>query len=231
MEPRQRLFIYDRKEMAVLVLLALTVALFAFTLGVHLGKRVGPKGMLTGANDPGLIEGVEDSVPNRAEIAEQAKGAPQAGDESLNQALHDEVSRTGIKLDRPRQVALPSETKTKTAGATTLEGLKAEKAEALKPSYENSVNSIPAAVRQSPPGRYTLQVGSFKTFPEARDRVETLEALAMKPVLRSVDLKTKGKWFRVYLGGYASKDEAEEAGARYKAKHMIDSFLVANRVD
>ena len=40
MEQKQRFFIYDRKEMGVLLFLGVMVAIFAFTLGVHLGKKV-----------------------------------------------------------------------------------------------------------------------------------------------------------------------------------------------
>ena len=43
MERKKRLFIYEGKELTVLVILGSTVAAFAFTLGVHLGKRVSPK--------------------------------------------------------------------------------------------------------------------------------------------------------------------------------------------
>lgn len=105
--------------MGVLLLLGVMVAIFAFTLGVHLGKQVGPQVVAHGPGDAETAPTVPDKLPNRQELTEQAKGAQQAADESLNQALHDEVARTGIKLDTPRQLALPEKPVSKNAGATT----------------------------------------------------------------------------------------------------------------
>jgi cell division septation protein DedD len=202
MEQKQRLFIYDRKEMAVLILLAVMVAVFAFTLGVHLGKRVGGAEMAAPvAIQPSPAPTQPDEVPNRQDIAEQTPAAQQASDEALNRELHDEVSRTGIKMDTPRQVELPEKSR---------------------------VKSIPAANRPTPHGKYTLQVGSHQKLDEANDQVEALEALGLKPFLRQVDLKAKGRWYRVYLGGFTSREDAEQSGASYRAKKMIESFIVSN---
>ena len=97
------------------------VAVFTFTLGVHLGKRAGgnTRGRVT-ASSP-LLETVDDIVPNRDEAADNAKEAKQVIEDSLNQQLHDEVTRTGIRLHTPHQVELPEKPKTKNAGATHIE--------------------------------------------------------------------------------------------------------------
>jgi cell division protein FtsN len=240
-EPKSRLFIYDRKEMAVLLLLAVMVALFAFTLGVHLGKRIGPKGFVSeSASDAAPVTTAADKVPNRLELTEQGKGVAAASDEALNQALHDEVARTGVKLDTTRQVELPDETRSANAGATTtaprelvVKGKAAEDAAPVAPlkAALSDEESFGPSKRQAPPGKYTLQVGSYPAFAEARDQAESLEALGLSPFLRSVNLKKRGRWFRVYLGGFETMESAEEAGARYRSKNMIESFVVANRVE
>jgi cell division septation protein DedD len=213
MDQKQRLFIYDRKEMIVLVLLSVMVALFAFTLGVHLGKNIGHAERV-GANPSGSTPAatVPDEVPNRQDLTEQAPGAPDVVDENLSRALHDEVAKTGIKLDHPRPVELP-ETQKKTAQDAPL-----------------ALESIAAAKRPSPSGHYTLQVGSHQKLNEAKDQVDALEALGLRPFLRAVDLETKGRWYRVYLGGFVSREDADSAGARFRAKKMIESFVVANMV-
>src|SRR6476620_4017053 len=110
-EQKQRFFIYDRKEMGVLLLLGVLVAVFAFTLGVHLGKRVEQKPSTPAPHEAPTeavaVPTVPDQLPNRQELTEQSKGAQQAADETLSQALHEEVARTGIKLDTPKQTQLP----------------------------------------------------------------------------------------------------------------------------
>jgi cell division protein FtsN len=262
MEQKQRFFIYDRKEMGVLLFLGVMVAVFAFTLGVHLGKRVGPHVVAQGLSDAESVPTVPDKIPNRQELTEQAKGAQQAADESLNQALHDEVARTGIKLDTPRQLALPEKPISKNAGATTgrpsaveeaapvakapdvakSEPAKAQAAPAEKATYsatvpgEEKTRTETAEVdavalhRTAPEGRYTLQIGSFPVLDEARDQSDSLEALGMKPYMRAANVRGK-QWYRLYVGGFATKEAAEKMGTRYVSQHMIDAYIVSKRVD
>ena len=213
MEQKQRLFIYDRKEMIVLVLLGVMVAVFAFTLGVHLGKALPEKstGALAGA--PPLAATVPDQLPNRQELTEQAKSAPQVADETLNQSLHDEVTTIGMKLETPRQVDLPRKTRSANGGATA--GSTAD------------ILNIAAAQRVAPDGKFTLQIGSYPNLVEAKDQVDSMEALGLKPWLREAQVKGKGRWFRVFLGGFTAKDEAEQAGQRYRTRHMIESYIVS----
>jgi len=211
MEKRERFFIYDRREMGVLLVLGLMVALFAFTLGVHLGKKVGPKETIAGAGPTAAAEMAKDAIPNRQELAEQMKGADQAAEDSLDTVLHEEVVRSGIRMNVVRQVELPDAAKSKNGGATSPRGME-----------------IPALTRPMPPGAFTIQVGSYPVIDEARQLVDALEAVGLTPVLRAADLKEKGTWFRVYLGGFDTREEAETAGSRYVTQHVVDSFVVTN---
>jgi hypothetical protein len=47
----------------------------------------------------------------------------------------------------------------------------------------------------------------------------------MKPFRGSASVSGKQR-FRVYLGGFPTKREAEEAARRYQKDRVIDSFLV-----
>jgi cell division protein FtsN len=220
-EQKQRLFIYDRREMGVLVVLGVLVAAFAFTLGIHLGKKVGFKTVEAPPPNASSIDTAPDKVPNRQELNEQSKGVQQATDEALNQALHDEVGRTGIKLDSPRQLALPEGPRTGNAGATN----------AVRGGNAEAFESIAAVQRKAIAGKFCLQVGSYPELNPARDLVDALEALGLKPLLRAAEVKGRGRWFRVYLGGYESKEEADQAGTRYQTQHVVDSYVVTKNVE
>ena len=230
MEHRQRLFIYDRKEVAVLIFLAIMVSIFAFTFGVHMGKRLGPKLMTGAEQDPKQVQTIADKLPNRQELTEAAKDAPQAAEETLNDTLHEEVKKSGVKLDTPRQVELPEKPHSANAGATTLTPPEKAMEKSLEKVVEKEkapMAAVPPTVEQPPQGKYTLQISSYQSIGEARDRVTALKADGLSPFVREVELKEKGKWYRIYLGGYSSKSEAEKAGALYREKHLIDSFIIA----
>lgn len=262
---KQKFFIYDRKEMGVLLILGVMVAVFAFTLGVHLGKRVGGPVVAHAPGDAEAVPTVPDKIPNRQELNEQSKGAQQAADESLNQALHDEVARTGIKIDTARQVQLPDKPISKEGGATTSNdahgkehsavvaaappasashasashgtGVPAPSRSATEPSHPASAGGASSDVsdsvalhRSAPAGKFTLQIGSYPALDEARDQADSLEALGLRPYMRQANVKGRD-WFRLYVGGYESKEAAEKIGSRYVRQHMIDAYIVAKRVD
>ena len=98
MDSKRRLFIYDRKEVGVLILLGVGVALFAFTLGVHLGKQVVPKPTesLGEAKPIEPLNPGEVQAPNRIEVAQEVKNIPAAVDETLDQSLRDEIAKRGF---------------------------------------------------------------------------------------------------------------------------------------
>lgn len=217
---RNRLLVYERREMMILVLIGVMIAVFTFTLGVHLGRR--SQRDLKPLVDQSVVgvAGAPDKIPGRQEFADQNKKMPNVVEESLNQALHEEVTKSGLKADSPRQVDLPEKPVSKNAGATTLKNpakLLTEKNAALG--------------REAPPGKYTLQVGSFQTAQDSSNLVKLLESKGESPFLRTVEIEGKGSWYRLYVGGFSSVAEAEDAGKILKDKKVIKSFIVANQIE
>ncbi len=248
METKARLFVYDRKEMWVLMSLGAIVAIFAFTLGVHMGKRVatpanplnevhqaGPEsgGAHTLGQDAKPVPTAPDLVPNRQELTEQGLGVNQAAEDSLSQALHGEVVKTGIKLDRNLPVDLPSQTKAETKSQP--------KPEASVAATDHTVQNVAEAegVLPSPATpeahkaeakkhvSFTIQVGSHSTEDEAKAQMDEINIHGVKATMKVVDLKAKGKWFRVYVGEYSSQLKADEMGASLKKQKIIESYIVS----
>ncbi|MCC7442843.1 MAG: SPOR domain-containing protein [Bdellovibrionales bacterium] len=206
MDPRSRFFVYDRKEMVLLILLGVAVALFAFTLGIHLGKTVG-EGARSAQEPPvALLTPGQDRVPTRPDFAEQEKKVAGAADETLFQELHDEVGKSGVQLNPPRQVKLPEQAISEKAPA----------AEGTSPADSDH-----------PSGRFTIQVGSFPSAAEASAKAAALSSAGMQPFVRAAEVPGKGEWHRVYIGGFGSEAEAQKEGQRLQQSKAFDSFIVA----
>jgi cell division protein FtsN len=249
MDKKQRFFIYDRKEVGVLLLLGVMVAVFAFTLGVHLGKRVTGKSAANPHATPseGVSPVAETTSTAETEHAmTQPTAVPSAmvaaSEDAVNQATHDEVSRTGIKLEESKQLELPEKSHSKNAGATTPtiapteaaapqpKATEQTSAEIENPQQKEALAELKTLTEKSS-GRYTLQIGSYSNQKEAQDRVKDLEISGLHPRIHGTDIKSKGRWYRIYLGGFPTKAAAEKAGEKYRAQGMIDSFIVAKSVE
>jgi hypothetical protein len=199
-EKKQRIFLYERKEILILGALAGLVALFSFTLGVHLGKKVTTHQGSGAVHSSLTIESGRDTLPSNLELQEQQKLQQDAIDDSLHKNLQKEVGTTGIRTDISRPVELPQKTV-------------AEKA-------DKSEKTVAARA-----GKYTLQVGSYLTEKEADERSQALGARGVKPFRGKGTVSGKER-FRVYLGGFPTKREAEEAARLYQKDRVIESFLV-----
>lgn len=228
-DQKRRLFIYDRKEVGVLILLGVGVALFAFTLGVHLGKQVIPKPVETAAEAKPVepIEATKEQAPNRVEISQEVKNVPGAVDETLEQSLRDEIAKTGLQVEKPRQVELPSKVRVvdHTKPDTTKpevgvgHGGKSLPGEKKSEKTVQSESSIKA-------GRYTLQVGSYPSLHEAEPELLKLNENGLRAEVREVDITGKGKWFRLFVGQFESVKDAEKAGKSFKQERRISEFVV-----
>ena len=90
-----------------------------------------------------------------------------------------------------------------------------------------TVFDVAATSPSLPVGKFTIQVGSFPSLKEAIDEADSLEQKGAKPFLRSATLKDRGRWYRIYLGGYQSRTAAELAAKGYVEKHIIKRYFVA----
>jgi len=216
MDPRRKLFIYDRKEVGILILLGVGVALFAFTLGVHLGKQVVPKPLDLQAKEESVevLESAKHENPDRTAIGSEVKNVPGAVSEVLDQNLRDEVAKTGLQIEKSKTLTLPKEVKRDTQSPET--GLAKNPVRPEKVQTTTTVKS----------GGYTLQVGSYPTLKEAEPELLKLNENGLRPVVKEVELKGKGKWYRVVVGEYANARDAESAGNSFRKENRIDAFVV-----
>jgi cell division septation protein DedD len=232
MEPKRRVFIYERREFALLLVIGVAVALFAFTLGVHLGKRVvspnSVSGTLEPKTDPSVLPSVADAIPDRREVLEQQKGVTPAVEEALEKSLHEEVVKTKIRLDQPKVLDLPKKTRAEQAmPSSEPTPVTSVVPKAKQTDVRTSDSGADEESESIPSGKYTLQVGSFPTATEAKPMLDRLRKAGVVAFVRRVDLKEKGKWFRIFIGGFPSIEAAQTAGARYRSENVIQSFIVA----
>ena len=122
MRKQHPLFIYDHRELVTLGMLAVVAGVFMFTLGLHMGKRLGSRPVIEITPNEGKgFPSVQDKVPNRQELFEQGRQGGEVADRLLGETLKDEVHKNQLRLEVQRQVELPGETKSDRAGATSLE--------------------------------------------------------------------------------------------------------------
>ena len=250
---RQRLFIYDLREMLTLFFLGIMAMAFTFTLGLHFGKRINGFPQFAKGQESPFAKSLADSIPDKEHFFVDNNGRREIHEvleDVLTEELHEEVARSGLRLDSPQIIDLPAQPKNTNEGATTLvvndpgstraageAAIAKAAAEAAPKSTEKTSTKTrgPAAQAKALPNsageKYTLQIGAFHSEEEAKERIAALTNEEYQPVLRAVDLKEKGKWYRLYLGQFSTRYAAQKAGEEYHSQQLIDSFVISPWVD
>lgn len=76
-------------------------------------------------------------------------------------------------------------------------------------------------VKTAPPagdGRFEIQVAAYRDERQAQRMVKRFAALGFSPHVVMKDLSEKGIWFRVIVGGFESREKAQEGSERIVAK-------------
>jgi OOP family OmpA-OmpF porin len=73
---------------------------------------------------------------------------------------------------------------------------------------------------------FSLQVKAVQQADEAAYLVKTLEATGFKAFSRFEDTGGKGKWHRIYLGIFATREEAQGQAEKFKADGVIEDYVV-----
>jgi cell division septation protein DedD len=79
-------------------------------------------------------------------------------------------------------------------------------------------------------GEFTIQIASFSDQVQANARAAQLRPAGISggSVVR-VDLLNIGIRYRVYIGGFATREEANETALKLRARNIIDDFFVTRR--
>jgi cell division septation protein DedD len=178
--------------------------LTVFIIGVMVGAHIDAYPEKIAQSIPAIIRRQlshpEVTIEKVATVREEAKVSPVSEENNVVAPLPD-----------------PFVAKDDLAVATTT-GAEAKKAPLTVPADPGAAVRTPqppAAASETPlpetGGKYSVQVGSFKTQKVAKQFSNKITPLGYKPRVAMVELSNKGKWFRVVVEGFASHAEAQQA--------------------
>jgi cell division septation protein DedD len=94
-----------------------------------------------------------------------------------------------------------------------------------KPQVAPSPTAEQPAEKQQ--GLYTLQVGSHQDMAEANEQAKKFRAAGFEPHVVSAEIPKRGTWYRVQVGDFSTRDEANSFGAMLRSKGLVESFIVS----
>ena len=219
MQKSEKFFIFSWRELFVLGLLVVTALGFCFTLGLHYGKQIRTDEPVAEAPAP-KVEGAHESPPPRAVLDQGAQYVDQAAKEAIEGATEKAAAESGIKLDHPKPVELPSEKTVRPPLALPAAATHAPVAQHEEEEEEEVVE------KEAPPAEiYAVQLGSYPNMQAARKKTSLFTKRGLKTEIRTAKVNGETR-YRVVLSGFKSRKAAEAKGKELVSKRKIESFVV-----
>lgn len=83
-------------------------------------------------------------------------------------------------------------------------------------------------IKSAENAKYSLQVGSYQQMGEANGAVEKLKAKGYRAFLMIADIPDRGRWYRVRVGGFASREEAKKYQKEFESQEATAAIVVMN---
>jgi DedD protein len=213
----------DGRQVFFLFFGGAVVAALVFVLGVMVGKRLEAR------------ERVAHKASTSAQVDPLAALDELGADERADEKGDDLAFATALAADARKAAAAPAPAnpapardaaKAEVAAADKPEKAeppaKAEKAAADKPEKSDKGDKDKPKDKKT---KFTLQISSFQERSEADALLAKLSASGFKPYMIMSNVPEKGVFFRVRIGEYPSKADAQDAKAEFEKKQHLLAYV------
>ena len=141
------------------------------------------------------------------------------------------LAAQNVQNPPPQDLPLPAETEEPPVTAPAEQAAKAPKSGSMpmrqaQPPAEVEKGAI--RIKSAENAKYSLQIGSYQQMTEANGAVERWKGKGYSAFLMIADIPDRGRWYRVRLGGFASKDEAQKYKKEFESQEATQAIVVMN---
>ncbi|MBN1847910.1 MAG: SPOR domain-containing protein [Deltaproteobacteria bacterium] len=94
------------------------------------------------------------------------------------------------------------------------------------PEKKPATKPPPVSPSKNPSDKYYIQVGSFRIKINADSLIHRLEKAGYKASMKYEAVNGKGNYYRVYISGYASDKDAQNAAQALKKSGIISGYVI-----
>lgn len=210
MDSKTKLYVFAKKEVALIFIFMILIAITSFVMGVKIGKNYTLQTAGVTKEDQ---KKVVDLLSTKEEALEDLKKNVDAhplepGD--IEHKLQEKISAefgSGAQSHNEHGAVESSQTV----------------------NMSTKIHEAPAehGVKDNLSGKYTIQLGSHRTLKEAEDFAEGFKARGYDTIINQIEIKGKGTWYRVSLGAFTTTDEAKSYISKEKTLFIGQDYTIA----
>jgi cell division septation protein DedD len=221
MEDKTKLFVFDKKEIALLFLFVVFSAATSFIFGVKVGKNYSYESAGLSPADRIEVDLRSREEEEVSKTMQDLQGAEKKAEvpsatlkklESEFERIDEEIQGGGsTQLDTKSEMdSLPTSDEAYKK-QLELEGGSLEQAPAnTAGNLEERLDQAPKESQRSQYlGKFTIQLGSYPNLEDAKQFADTFRIRGYNPIVNQVDIKSRGTWYRVSLGVFDTAAQAK----------------------
>lgn len=201
MDSKTKLYVFAKKEVALIFIFMLLIAVTSFVLGVKIGKNYSLE--MAGITKEDQKKVVE-LLSKKEEELSTIKANPETStvenseiENKLQEKISEEFGTEHMSLPPAHNVPGPHEDAK------------------IEPLEKDSLS-----------GKYTIQLGSHRSLKEAENFAEGFRARGYNPIINQIEIKSKGTWYRVSLEAFNTADEAKTYISKEKTLFMGQDYTI-----
>lgn len=214
----------------ILVLEIVTLA-FVFYLGAKYGTNYLKIAEEEKPSVTEIVAGTPASATNSKELQDteiqaMARDVMNAGSEENLKARVKELLEKEKQKDQPSaQLPAPAPEAGQAVAAVDNANQPPAEAETTPPAV---APSAPIQMKSSSTGQYSIQVGSYPNMDEASGRVSGWREKGYPAFMMIADIPDRGRWYRVRIGSFATKDDAQGYLEKFRSQEDAEAIIVLN---
>lgn len=204
MNDKTKLYLFSKKEIALLFTFIVLAAVVSFIMGIKIGKNFSFESAGFTSSEQKQISLKSTLEESTAELLEEQDAAPP---ETKEEVIQDSYQRLKNKID--------------------------QELKSTKKNIVEKI-AVPPVIEKSPPkefekeslvGKYTIQLGSHRNLVDAENFSEGFRIRGYNPVINEVTIDGRGTWYRVSLGAFDNirdlKDYVEKEKSLFESQDYV----------
>tara|TARA_R110002072_G_scaffold64203_2_gene159221 strand:+ start:59831 stop:60532 length:702 start_codon:yes stop_codon:yes gene_type:complete len=229
MDEKTKLYVFAKKEVALIFIFMILISSTAFVFGFKLGKgyTFTDQGFMPiDRQNVDILSKEEESVQKITDQNKEGKLEVNQEDfqKRLEERINQELNQEGGAVKAPvEESAAPQEKKNEPVSETR----PIEPATSLNdqaPSDNDQNTSLTSSDTYS--GKYTIQLGSHRSLKEAEEFAAGFKYRGYIPIINEVDIPGRGVWYRVSLGVFGTITEAKEYVAKENSLFQGQDYVL-----
>ena len=206
MDSKTKLYVFAKKEVALIFIFMILIAITSFVLGVKIGKSYS-------------LEMAGITKEDQKKVVELLSTKEEALDDINKNAEAHVVESSDIENKLQEKISAEF-------GSSQASGHGASDAgHGANMSTDKSSHETNAS-HDGLNGKFTIQLGSHRTLKEAEDFAEGFKARGYDPIINQIEIKGKGTWYRVSLGAFSNSEEAKSYIAKEKTLFIGQDYTI-----